>query len=252
MKSAQWFQGLKLPRCAAIAITLLLVGCQQAPAPRPAPVVPMRAPVSAPPVRVVDYLAAPCEGLWSLAQPTALDNPLYWLRATECAARLSPAEARATARQLSDDGWPAAFRRGILLSNGNVAPTERRDYMTAVDAESVAIPRPVRPMWQLWRDNQQAQLQLSEARSRYAALQTRSDTQLDALRQQQITLRHDLAVTRRKLEGLTDIERQLSARKPADLSDAPRGADAGPVRPTADAGSPHAAEGGHPEETPTP
>ena len=51
-------------------------------------------------------------------------------------------------------------------------------------------------------------------RARYAKLQQSSDAELETLRQQEIELRSQLELTTRKLENLTDIERQLSSRKP--------------------------------------
>ena len=62
-------------------------------------------------------------------------------------------------------------------------------------------------------------LQLSEERTRYHHLQQTSDAELDALRQHQLKLNAELNVTRRKLESLTDIERQLSSRRSPDSSD---------------------------------
>ncbi len=54
--------------------------------------------------------------------------------------------------------------------------------------------------------------QLSEERSCYSKLQQSTDSELDTLRQQQQHLRTQLDTTTRKLENLTDIERQLSCR----------------------------------------
>lgn len=73
----------------------------------------------------------------------------------------------------------------------------------------------VRPLYQLWRDGQNRQLQLVDERARYAKLQQSSDSELEALRLQEQQLRGQLELTTRKLENLTDIERQLSSRKPA-------------------------------------
>ncbi len=85
-------------------------------------------------------------------------------------------------------------------------------------------------MYQLWRDGQALQLQLSEERFRYSKLQQSTDSELDTLRQQEQHLRAQLDTTTRKLENLTDIERQLSTRKPAGnyLPDAPKGSAATP------------------------
>ncbi|PKH21857.1 two-component system QseEF-associated lipoprotein QseG [Enterobacterales bacterium CwR94] len=236
--------GKWLTRGALLALSTLLTGClspqptpHQASVKKPAPLMPA--------VKVVDYLSVECDPLWSFTQADALNSPLYWLRATECAARLSPVDARATARQLSASDWAGSFKQGILLSNGNVTPMERRQYMSVVDNYSAAIPAPVRQVWLLWRDHQLAQLQLSEERSRYASLQETSDVQLDALRQQQIHLTQELNVTRRKLENLTDIERQLSNRKSAaDISDTSHGPDKAPANSVAPQESGASAEEG--------
>jgi len=141
------------------------------------------------------------------------------MRAMDCSARLSPAEVRAQARQWPAESWQNTFKQGVLLSNGNVTPVERRQYMVRLDSFSIAYPPSIRPLLQLWRDNEAAQLQLSQERTRYHHLQQTSDSELDALRQHQNLLVRELADTRRKLETLTDIERQLSSRKSADVSD---------------------------------
>ncbi|XPE56436.1 hypothetical protein ACNKHW_16200 [Shigella flexneri] len=76
------------------------------------------------------------------------------------------------------------------------------------------MPAQVRPLYQLWRDGQALQLQLAEKRRR--------TVQLQAVQRQQAgssspaTSRSTAATgTRRRLENLTDLERQLSTRKPA-------------------------------------
>ena len=95
--------------------------------------------------------------------------------------------------------------------------------MTRLDTFVVNLPVQIRPVYQLWRDGQTLQLQLSEERSRYSKLQQSTDSELDTLRQQQQHLRTQLDTTTRKLENLTDIERQLSSRKyqPGSSSAAP-------------------------------
>ncbi|MGS9064521.1 two-component system QseEF-associated lipoprotein QseG, partial [Salmonella enterica subsp. enterica serovar Infantis] len=69
--------------------------------------------------------------------------------------------------------------------------------------------------YQIWHDGQALQLALSAERQRSSKLQQTSDSELDALRQQQQALHTQLDLTTRKLESLTDLERQLSTRKPA-------------------------------------
>jgi len=165
--------------------------------------------------QLADFLSTDCNDIWSLSGTHVDTNPLYWLRAMDCAQRLSPAVARAEARSWSDDNWEATFRRGILLSRAKITPLERREYAQRLDTLSPGIPAQVRPLFQLWRDGEMAQLQLSEERSRYGKLQQSTDSELDTLRQQQQYLREQLDTTTRKLENLTDIERRLSTRKPA-------------------------------------
>jgi hypothetical protein len=199
---------------AALLAGLLAACASDAPG---AKIVGHSAPVE-PEAKIVDYRLVDCARIWDVEE-SKTSNPLYWLRATDCAARLSAADARAQARQQGGDSWQGAFKEAVLMANGNVTPVERRQYMLQLDAFSRDYPAAVRPLLQLWRDNQMAQLQLSEERTRYHHLQQTSDAQLDALRQQQATLNSELKVTRRKLDTLTDIERQLSTRRSPDGSD---------------------------------
>jgi YfhG lipoprotein len=209
---------MKLPliSVALSACALLLSACSQ---PSVAtPVLPGSA-VPEPEIKLPDYLAVACNDVWQVENPAAMSNPLYWLRAIDCAERLSPAQARAEAHRWPVEDWARAFKQGILLANGNVTPPERRAFVDTLDSYSSEFPGAVRPLIQLWRSHQAAQLDLSEARSRYAHLQQTSDGELDTLRRQQHQLAQDLADKQRKLERLTDIERQLSSRKSPDVPD---------------------------------
>ncbi|MBN7803717.1 hypothetical protein J0A67_22875, partial [Algoriphagus aestuariicola] len=71
----------------------------------------------------------------------------------------------------------------------------------------------LRPLTQLWRQQQMLQITLFDEKARYQHLQESSDSQIDSLRQNQARLQSQLQDTSRKLENLTDIERQLSSRK---------------------------------------
>lgn len=216
---------MKLTLCKFVSCALLALGLSACQAPSHDPAQYNGASLPEPDVRLPDYLATDCQNLWQIETPAAVSNPLYWQRAIDCAERLSPAEARAEARRWPVQGWARAFKQGILLSNGNVTPVERRTYVDTLDSYGTFYPASVRPLLQLWRSNQAAQLQLSEARGRYAALQQSNDAEMDNLRQQQTKMRQSLADTQRKLERLTDIERQLSSRKAADSSDTSHGSD---------------------------
>jgi len=175
--------------------------------------------ITAPEINVADFQQVPCASVWQADNEQSYANVLYWLRAMDCAERLSPADARAEARRWPDENWQSAFKQGVLMANGNVTPTERRDYLQKLDSFSQDYPAAVRRLIQLWRNDQMGQLQLSAERTRYQHLQQSSDAQLDALRQQQASLTKELNVTRRKLETLTDIERQLSSRRSPDSAD---------------------------------
>ncbi len=172
-------------------------------------------PSQEPEQQLADYLSTDCMEIWRIEGHEAVNNPLFWLRGMDCAERLPPAEARAEARRWADDTWQDTFKRGILLANAKINPTERRRYMTQLDTMASEVPTQVRPLFQLWRDGQASLLDLSDERTRYSKLQQSADGELDTLREQQQRLRSQLDLTTRKLENLTDIERQLSSRKPA-------------------------------------
>ncbi len=173
--------------------------------------------------QLADFLSTRCDDIWNLSGHDVESNPLFWLRGIDCAQRLAPVDARSKAAMLDDDTWQDAFKRGILLADAKITPVERRVNVTRLDTFVVNLPVQVRPVYQLWRDGQTLQLQLSEERSRYSKLQQSTDSELDTLRQQQQHLRTQLDTTTRKLENLTDIERQLSSRKyqPGSSSAAP-------------------------------
>ncbi|WP_227319178.1 two-component system QseEF-associated lipoprotein QseG [Cedecea davisae] len=164
--------------------------------------------------QIPDYLSTDCSEIWELTGHDVITNPLYWLRGMDCAQRLPPAEARAEARRWPAETWQDTFKRGILLSTAKITPTERRRYMTQLDTMTHEVPLQVRSLYEIWRDGQSSLLKLSDERTRYSKLQQSTDGELDTLREQQQRLRGQLDLTTRKLENLTDIERQLSSRKP--------------------------------------
>lgn len=168
---------------------LALLGCVQN---HNKPAIDTPAEEKIPVYQLADYLSTECSDIWALQGKSTETNPLYWLRAMDCADRLMPAQSRQQARQY-----------------------ERRQLVARIEALSTEIPAQVRPLYQLWRDGQALQLQLAEERQRYSKLQQSSDSELDTLRQQHHVLQQQLELTTRKLENLTDIERQLSTRKPA-------------------------------------
>ncbi|WP_370967219.1 two-component system QseEF-associated lipoprotein QseG [Enterobacter wuhouensis] len=189
---------------------LLLVGCVSHP---PQSAISDKQEDKWPEHQLADFLSTRCENIWLLSGHDVESNPLFWLRGIDCAQRLAPVEARAQAALLDNSTWQDAFKRGIVLADAKITPVERRANLNRLDTFVMNIPAQVRPVYQLWRDGQTLQLQLSEERSRYSKLQQSTDGELDTLRQQQESLRTQLDTTTRKLENLTDIERQLSSRK---------------------------------------
>ena len=196
-------------KCTLPVIILLLSGCSsrselrsdQSPAPAQS---------------LPDYLSSSCANIWDNDDPETMSNPLYWLRTMACSQRLSPTKARAEAQLWSAPVWQNAFKQGILLSSAKITPPERRRYMTQLDMMAADIPPPVRALFMIWRDGERAELNLAEARSRYIKLQQMADSERNALMQSQQELRNELETTHRKLESLSDIERQLSSRKPGN------------------------------------
>ncbi|MGP6332809.1 hypothetical protein ACQ9PS_26545 [Escherichia coli] len=44
--------------------------------------------------QLADYLSTECSDIWALQGKSTETNPLYWLRAMDCADRLMPAQSR--------------------------------------------------------------------------------------------------------------------------------------------------------------
>lgn len=203
--------------CAVTLLGALLSGCSSSP---------QRAlPEAAPTAKLADYQALPCEEIWRHDYQQAWENPLYWMRTLTCADELPIAEAGVKARQSQATGWAQTFRQAILLARGNPRSTALRESMAQLKSESEDYPPAVSPAIRLWIGSQQAQFAASDAQLRLARVQQSSETQLEALRQQQKLLRKALDDTQQKLQRLTDIERQLSARKAADLTESSHAQD---------------------------
>lgn len=166
-----------------------------------------------PDTKVVDYRIASCDTLWQLDDQEALANSLYWLRAMDCADRIGSTQARALAKTLPGNTWNSIFKQSILLGSAEPTSAERRQMIDRLNTYRLEFPNSLRPLLQLWRQQQALQITLFDERARYQHLQESSDSQIDLLRQNQAHLQSQLQETSRKLENLTDIERQLSSRK---------------------------------------
>ncbi|HEJ9030464.1 TPA: two-component system QseEF-associated lipoprotein QseG [Serratia marcescens] len=166
-----------------------------------------------PDTKVIDYRTAACDTLWQLDDKDALNNSLYWLRAMDCADRIGSTQARALAKTVPGDSWSGVFKQSILLGSAQPTSGERRQIIDRINSYRMEFPGSLRPLTQLWRQQQLLQITLFDEKARYQHLQESSDSQIDSLRQSQVRLQSQLQDTSRKLENLTDIERQLSSRK---------------------------------------
>ena len=123
-------------------------------------------------------------------------------------------QARALAKTVPGDSWSGVFKQSILLGSAQPTSGERRQMIDRINSYRMEFPGSLRPLTQLWRQQQMLQITLFDEKARYQHLQESSDSQIDSLRQNQARLQSQLQDTSRKLENLTDIERQLSSRKP--------------------------------------
>ena len=154
---------------------LALLGCVQS---HNKPAIDTLAEEKIPVYQLADYLSTECSDIWALQGKSTETNPLYWLRAMDCADRLMPAQSRQQARQYDDGSWQKTFKQGILLADAKITPYERRQLVARIDALSTEIPAQVRPLYQLWRE----------------AIVTRSPLMLRLLEQARLVAQSDVSV----------------------------------------------------------
>ncbi|XNM71505.1 hypothetical protein ACLK11_14720 [Escherichia coli] len=126
-----------------------------------------------------------------------------------------PAQSRQQARQYDDGSWQNTFKQGILLADAKTTPYERRQLVARIDALSTEIRHRFALCINSARRSGAATATGGRAPTLRQAPEHASHSELDTLRQQHHVLQQQLELTTRKLENLTDIERQLSTRKPA-------------------------------------
>lgn len=194
----------------AVFFTLILSGCVAKNGQSPLETL---AQVVVPEVKVTDYRYASCDTIWENDQPAARENALFWLRMMDCADRTETSQARENASKIEVTNWSDAFQQNILLNSADPTIAERRKMLDSINTYSLSFPTAVRPLLQLWREQQVQIINLSDAGARYKRLQQEMDTKLDRLKEDNAKLAFELNTTSRKLENLTDIERQLSSRK---------------------------------------
>jgi hypothetical protein len=157
--------------------------------------------------------AAECGQIWQTRGEGDLQDATYWLRAMECAERMTPSQARLEAENQGGDTWDDAFRESLLLNAANMSVTERRQTYQRLLSFRSQFPPSVYPIFKMWRQQQALRLILADERSSHQRQLEADAAQIEQMRQQQTELQSKLDITTRKLENLTEIERRLSARK---------------------------------------
>lgn len=162
--------------------------------------------------KTIDYRWAECKTLSSFYDE-GINNALYWLRAIECTNRIMTTEAQRQANSVVVTGWDDAFYKSILLERAGMTIADRRTQLVLLESYKLQFPSSVRVLLSTWIENQTLILSLAEEKNRYRRLTTETDNKIDALRKENNALQHELSITLKKLESLTQIERQLSNRK---------------------------------------
>lgn len=133
-----------------------------------------------------------------------------------CSAVIQPALWRGK----SPDSWDTALRQSILLNNTGTSANDKRKVLETLNAYSAGFPVSLRPLMTLWRDQLKQAIALSDERQRYRRLQSDTDGKIDQLRAVNSRLQFELQNTTRKLDNLSNIERQLAGRKQPTKADA--------------------------------
>ncbi|WP_338884923.1 two-component system QseEF-associated lipoprotein QseG [Xenorhabdus sp. TH1] len=165
---------------------------------------------------VTDYRLKDCDVIWDITKPAAMENGLYWLRFIDCTDRLTSSEARETAKRFAPEtptDWQQVLKQSILIGRATSVLAERRKTVENFNQYSAQFPIGLRPLLQLWREQQYLKINLAEERAKFQRFQFDSDNKIDRLKETRARLEYELHSMSRKLENLTDIERQLSSRK---------------------------------------
>lgn len=193
-----------------LLLPFLLIACSKYHHPVPLDMINESIPIEE---RITDYRYVTCEKIWNIDSENASDNPLYWLRIVDCANRLNKEQAALMAKTIQLINWQNVFRHSILFDVAEPTVTARRKVIDNLNSYSLQFPSPIRPLLELWREKQIQIVNVEETNAKYLRLQQESDNKLDRLAEQNAHLTYELNIVSRKLENLTDIERQLSSRK---------------------------------------
>ncbi|GKX64004.1 membrane protein [Pragia fontium] len=196
---------------AALATPVMLAGCgHQGVSDSASGTMVYEAPIN----KVSDYSRVSCDGnIWKGQDDETNSNSLYWLRLIDCTRSLTLSQARIQSYSYEITKWDGVLKRAILLSRLDAAHSERRNALEQLKNYRAMYPANVYPLILLWNDEQTLELNLFDERARHQRLKESSDTQIEAMHNQLQETKHQLNETTRKLENLTDIERQLSSRK---------------------------------------
>ncbi|SUB83426.1 hypothetical protein [Pragia fontium] len=219
---------------AALATPVMLAGCgHQGVGDSASGMMVYEAPIN----KVSDYSRVSCDGnIWKGQDDETNSNSLYWLRLIDCTRSLTLSQARIQSYSYEITKWDGVLKRAILLSRLDAAHSERRNALEQLKNYRAMYPANVYPLILLWNDEQTLELNLFDERARHQRLKESSDTQIEAMHNQLQETKHQLNETTRKLENLTDIERQLSSRKvsPGDGASHNSVAESGgEIKPTA-------------------
>ncbi|SFN64614.1 two-component system QseEF-associated lipoprotein QseG [Xenorhabdus japonica] len=163
-----------------------------------------------------DYRLKNCNLIWDITKPSTMENGLYWLRFIDCTDRLSAAEAREMEERLTPatlTDWHQMFKQSILIDRTAPGLPERKRIVENFNRYSAQFPVALRPLLQLWREQQYLKINLAEEKAKFQRFQLDSDNKIDRLKEARVRLESEFNEISRKLENLTDIERQLSSRK---------------------------------------
>lgn len=164
--------------------------------------------------KVNDYSRVRCDGdIWKSQNDETNANGLYWLRLISCAGTFTPTQARAQSYGYDTTKWDGVFKRAILLSKLDLGNVERRSALEQLKNFQATYPDSVYSLVQMWRNEQQLQLGLQDEKVRSQRQKEGAESQIVDLQLQMVEIKHQLHETTRKLQNLTDIERQLSSRK---------------------------------------
>lgn len=185
---------------AVVISSLLMVGCS------------LHLSDMVPSIKTTDYSTLSCELIWQEKNVAEYNNAFYWLKVMACTKSIDKEAAIVWANQDNGTEWYSLFKQGIMVNY--LRPVENQRRLTIARLKNVCpqLSESVCNLMTLWLENQEMQSSLVAERGRYQRLKEATDSQ-------QHELQEELKGLELKLKSLTDIESQLSARKPVVVRD---------------------------------